>query len=104
MTLALFLGLMLILSTLTSQLTELAKTKLKDSNRDYSANLLVLLISFVVGIAGTIAVYIIFEIPFSQHNICCIVIMWIMVWLCSMLGYDKVVQLIDQIMRLKGSD
>lgn len=104
MTLAMFLGLLLIFGTLTSLLTEVAKKELIAAGRRYPCNLIVLAIALVIGIGGTAAAYVLFGIAFDTHNVVCMVLMGVMVWFGSMLGYDKVVQLITQFMKLGGKE
>lgn len=102
MTLALFLGLLLFFGIVTSMLTELAKRELTAAGRRYPSNLIVLMISVIVGIGGTALAYFFFKIPYDAHNIVCMILMGVMVWFGAMLGYDKVIQLITQFMSLKG--
>lgn len=40
-------------------------------------------------------------IPFTPPNIVCMVLMAVAVWVGAMLGYDKVIQMIDQIKNIK---
>lgn len=100
MTLAMFLEMLLLFGVITSLLTEVAKKELTAAGRKYPCNLLVLMISVVISIGGTALAYFFFKIPFDTHNVVCMILMGIMVWFGSMLGYDKVVQLITQFMSL----
>ena len=98
MTLPDFLWLLFALSTLTSLITEAIK-KLNASS--ISSNLIALAISVIVGVGGTTVYYLFENIAYNPTNIACIAIMTLMVWLCAMLGYDKVKQAIDQVIKSK---
>jgi uncharacterized membrane protein YkgB len=96
MTLQVFLMLLLIVSVLTGLTVEGAKKLLDEYNKTYHANALAGIVSVVLSVlvgagyeilisgnlTATIAVYLIALVFLS--------------WLCSMVGYDKVVQAISQ--------
>lgn len=100
MTISIFVGLLAVFSTLTSMITELVKKSLKEKEKDYASNLVVLIVSAIIGILGTTAFYILKGIVFDVNNVICIAIMVVAVWLSSMLGYDKIKQLIEQLGKL----
>jgi hypothetical protein len=50
-----------------------------------------------VGGFGSVMAYVLNDIPFTLKNVFCILLMIICVWMASMVGYDKVTQLIEQI-------
>ncbi len=102
MTLPMFLGLLSAFSVLTSMLTEVAKKMLAKAERNYASNLVVLMIAFVVGIAGTAIFYVFIGVQFTGVNIMCMILMGFAVWLVAMQGYDKVMQLIKQFAQLGG--
>lgn len=84
------LGLMIV-STLTSLVTEAVKKILIEHNVAYRANTLAGIVSAVLS-AGIGVCYVIFSgIDFTARIVVCIVAMVFMSWLCSMVGYDKVV-------------
>lgn len=95
MTLNLFLFLMVIGASVSSLFTE----ALKKNHENISSNILALISAGVVGVGGTIIAYILIGITFDLKNIACIMVMAFCIWLGSMVGYDKVIQTIDQ---LKG--
>lgn len=95
MTVAIFLIILTMCSAITSLLTEGIKNLLK--GKQYSVNILVLIIAFVCGVVVCTMYYISNQIPFTFINICYIVAMAIANWLCATLGYDKVLQTINQI-------
>lgn len=101
MTLALFVALLVILAVAVSLITEAVKKFLQDAGIKYSANVVVLIISIIVGAGGTALVYLFMGIPYTPPNIVCMVLMAVAVWVGSMVGYDKVIQMLDQLKNLK---
>lgn len=93
MTLTIFLFIFFIGATAASLFTE----ALKKVFWDMSSNLIALISSAVVGVGGTIIAYILMDIPLDSKNIVCIILMTFLIWLGSMIGYDKVIQTIEQI-------
>ena len=101
MTISLFLTLIVTLATAVSLLTEAVKKSFEGTKIKYSSNVVVLIVSVIVGIGGTALTYMFLGIPFTTLNIICMVLMAVAVWIGSMLGYDKVLQTIDQIKTIK---
>ena len=98
MTVTLFVILATICCAVSSLLTEGIKQWFKNkSEKNYSANLIALINAAVVGCGGTAIAYVLLGVPFILPNILCLVLMCGVVWLGSMIGYDKVIQLIKQI-------
>ena len=98
MTVTLFVILATICCAVSSLLTEGIKQWFKNkSEKNYSANLIALINAVVVGCGGTAIAYVLLGVPFILPNILCLVLMCGVVWLGSMIGYDKVIQLIKQI-------
>lgn len=97
MTIAMFIMIATICCAVSVLLTEGIKAWCKNAKKSYSANLIALITSLVAGGGGTAVTYVFMNIPFTLPNILCIVLMIIAVWLGSMIGYDKVMQLITQI-------
>lgn len=101
MTITLFLTLIVVLAMAVSLLTEAVKKFFEGSKVSYSSNVVVLIVSVIVGIGGTAMAYIFLGIAFSPPNIVCMVLMAVAVWVGSMLGYDKVIQMVEQIKNIK---
>lgn len=101
MTLTLFVSLLVILSAVTSLFTEAVKCLIEGVGGKYASNMVVLVVAIIVGIGGTGIAYIFMGIPFILPNIICMALMAVAVWVGSMIGYDKVVQLIEQMKVLK---
>lgn len=102
MTSAIFIMLVAIFAIISSFLTEGIKKWCDNANKPYSSNVIALINAAVVGCGGTSIAYLIMDIPFNLINIIYIVVMIGITWLGSMLGYDKVKQLIAQIIAIRG--
>lgn len=100
MTVTLFIALLVILSVAVSLFTEAVKKFLEDGGVKYSSNLVVLILSLIIGAGGTALMYMFLGIAFSTPNIMCIFLMAISVWVGAMVGYDKVLQMIEQVKSL----
>lgn len=101
MTLYLFMTLIVILAICVSLITEAVKKFLDDAGVKYSSNLIVLIVSVIVGAGGTALMYLYLGIAFTPPNIICMVLMAIAVWVGAMIGYDKVLQMLEQLKNLK---
>lgn len=97
MTVETFLVLLAIFATVTSLLTEAVKTFLDSLKVKYASNIVVLIVAFVVGGAGTSIFYVWNQYEWTSLNIICIFLMALANWLVAMFGYDKVMQAILQI-------
>lgn len=101
MTLTLFMALLVILAMCVSLITEAVKKFLDDAGIKYSANIVVLIVAVIVGAGGTALMYLFMGIAFTPPNIVCMVLMAVAVWVGAMVGYDKVIQMIEQLKNLK---
>jgi hypothetical protein len=91
-----FLFLVTIFSIVTSLFTEALK---KAIGEKIAANILVAIVSLVVGIGGGAIAYTLLDISFAiNKNIVVLILFFPIDWLCAMLGYDKVMQTIAQIL------
>ncbi len=102
MTIALFMMLLMAFATIGALLTEAIKKGYDNAGKPYSANIIALINAAVLGCGGTIVAYLLMAIPFTAANIAFIPIMVGAVWIGSMIGYDKVVQLVTQVIALKS--
>lgn len=101
MTITLFLALIVVFAMAVSLLTEAIKKFFEGSKVTYSSNVIVLIVSIIVGIGGTAMAYIALGISFTPPNVIAMVLMAVAVWVGAMLGYDKVIQMIEQIHNIK---
>lgn len=95
MTIELFMFLFTIGSAAASLLTQ----ALKKTALNISSNIIALYSALAVGCMGTVIAYILMGITFDVKNIACIVLMTVCIWVGCMVGYDKVLQTIEQIKR-----
>lgn len=101
MTLSLFMALIVILAVAVSLITEAVKKFLDDAKKTYSSNMVVLMVAVIVGVGGTALAYLFLGIAFTLTNVLCMALMAIAVWVGAMLGYDKVIQMLEQLKTLK---
>lgn len=101
MTLTLFVTLLVVLAVCVSLITEAVKKFLDDAGVKYSSNVVVLIVAVIVGAGGAALMYLFLGIAFTLPNIVCIVLMAVAVWVGAMVGYDKVVQMIEQLKNIK---
>lgn len=80
MTISLFLTLIVTLAMAVSLLTEAVKKSFEGTKVKYSSNVLVLIVSVIVGVGGTALTYLFLGIPFTVPNIVCMVLMAVAVW------------------------
>ena len=97
MTITLFITMLTIGAGITSLLTEAIKKAYSNAGKEYSANLVALINAIVVGCGGTAVLYMLQAIPWTVNNIICMLLMGVAVWVASMIGYDKVLQLLKQL-------
>lgn len=88
-----FLFGLMITSTLTGLVTEAIKKILKEYNRAYRANTLAGIVAAVLSIAIGIGYIIATNSGFTAQIIICLIAQVFLSWLCSMVGYDKVVEI-----------
>ena len=101
MSIALFTILVTIFSSISALLTEAVKKAYDNTGKGYSANILALINAIVVGCGGTAVTYWLLGIAFTATNLVCLFLMGIVVWVGSMIGYDKVKQLLEQLSVIK---
>lgn len=88
-----FLFGLMITSTMTGLVTEAIKKILKEYNRAYRANTLAGIVAAVLSIAIGIGYIIATNSGFTAQIIVCLIAQVFLSWLCSMVGYDKVVEI-----------
>lgn len=101
MSITLFAILVTALSSVSMVLTEAVKKAYDNAGKKYSANILALINAIVVGWGGTAVTYLFLGIAFTTTNIVCLFLMGVVVWIGSMIGYDKIKQLIEQLSVIK---
>ena len=86
-----FLILLTAFSVITSLVTEAAKKVYKAAS-----NIVALVCSIVVSMAGSVVYFIYTDLPVTPKTVCFAFLLIIANWLCSMVGYDKVMQTLSQ--------
>ena len=99
MSVTLFITMFTIGSGLCALLTEAVKKAFANAGGEASPNLLALIDALAIGGIGTAVAYILLGIDWTVNNIICLVLMIVAVWVGSMVGFDKVRQLIEQLRR-----
>lgn len=97
MTTSIFVFLVTALSLICSLFTEAIKKTFKNEK----PTLVALVLSVICGWGGGVAAYILMGIPFDTNSIICLALMAPVVWLGATLGYDKVMEIIYQIINTK---
>ena len=95
MTVEMFIYLFTIGSLFASLLTQATKKAFAN----VSSNILALANAIIVGVLGMVCAYVLMNIPFTAVNIIYIALMAACIWMGSMLGYDKIVQTLEQLKR-----
>lgn len=101
MTVTLFISIFTAGAAVSALLTEAVKRAYMNAGKDYSANVIALINAVVVGGLGTACAYMLLGIPWTVNNIICLMLMIVVVWIGSMIGYDKIVQLLRQLEDVK---
>lgn len=96
MTLEIFLMGLMVVSTLTSFVTEAVKTIFTEHHWKYSANTIAGICAFVVALVVGICYVLFTGMAVTVQVVITIFVLVIMSWLCAMVGYDKVIQSIEQ--------
>ena len=100
MTTTTFLMLLSSFSVLSGLVTEGIK-KLISDKANMSYNIIALVVALVIGGVGSAVYYQLNAIPFNLDNIIYLVLMGLASGLCSMVGFDKIKQAIEQIVGKK---
>ena len=97
MSITLFITMFTVGAAAAALLTEAVKKFYANASKECSPNVVALVDAVVIGAGGTAVVYMLMNIPWTINNIICLGLMTVCVWIGSMIGYDKVVQLLKQI-------
>lgn len=100
MTIQMFLGLLFAFASVSDLITEAVKMAIGDRVK-YSSNVVVLIVSIVVGIIGMCIYYVLNDMAIGNKEIIYMLLMSLSTWLTGMHGYDKFRQLIAQIQEVQ---
>lgn len=104
MSLAVFLIMLLIVSTFTGVATEAVKKQLDELKKKYYSNLLAGIIAIVLSIAVDAAYIILTGSILNEKMAVYLIALILLSWLSAMVGYDKVMQAISQITAKTGGE
>ena len=96
MTVALFVTLVTALSLVSSLITQALKKVFGDSK----PTIIVAIVSAVIGWGGGAIAYVLLGVAFTPASILCLILLAPVIWLTATLGYDKVMEVIEQILGL----
>ena len=97
MNITLFITVLTIGAAITALLTEAIKKAYSNEGKEYSSNIIAMINAVVVGCGGTAVTYMLLEIEWTVNNVICLILMGVAVWIGSMIGYDKIIQLLKQV-------
>lgn len=95
--LEIFLFGLMAVSTLTGLTTEAVKKILTERKVNYYANTLTGIVAVILSVIAGVCYFAATGTGFTAQAIVYIVAMTFASWLCAMVGYDKVVQIITQV-------
>lgn len=97
-----FLGIaLLVISTITSLTVEAIKKILDKTNKSFSSNLLAAIVSLIISIAASVVYVVINHIAFNAVLVVEIIVLMFLSFLVSTVGYDKVMQMLQQFFKKK---
>lgn len=100
MTITLFLTVFLGGWAISIALTQSIKQYYANAHKDYSANVIAGINAIIIGGGFTSAIYILTKKEWSIDNIIYLIFMVVAIWMGSMIGFDKIIQTIMQLIDL----
>lgn len=97
MTSEMFLTCLFIISVFTGLVTEAIKNICVEFNRTYRANIIAGIVAIGLSIAVWGAYVIMMEVVLNLRMIVYLIALVFLSWLSAMVGYDKIIQAINQI-------
>lgn len=91
-----FIACLTLVSILTGLVTEAIKKVLTEWNKTYQSNTLAGIVATILAVLTGIAYCIMTETQFTGQLAVMLIALVLLSWLCSMIGYDKVMQSIAQ--------
>lgn len=91
-----FLLLLMIVSVLTGLVTEGIKKLLDEAKKPYRSNLLAGIVAIALSVAVDTGYMVLTETAMNEKMAVILIALVLLSWLCSMVGYDKVIQAISQ--------
>lgn len=104
MDLTFFMGAILAVSLITSLTVEAIKKLLDETTVNYSSNVLAAIVAVLIAVAVSVMYMIMQDITFSAKIVVQIIALTYLSFLCATVGYDKVKQMIEQIVMTKARE
>ena len=102
MSIQVFLTMLLACSILTSLTVEGIKKMVSDFKAKYSVNIVTAIVAVVLAVAMSVGYYLYKGLAFDTVFVLMLVSLVFLSWLCAMVGYDKVMQCIGQLVKAKA--
>jgi hypothetical protein len=102
MSFELFMFLLLAVALLTGLTTQAVKNSLKKKGKEYASNAIAGYVAIMLSIAVFIGYMILIDGTLTAALLVYLIALAFLSWLAAMVGYDKVVQVITQLKKLKG--
>lgn len=90
------LGAVALISGLTTLTVEGLKKLLDEKGKEYSSNMLAVVVAFVLTVIGSVLYIIYFSIPVTPQVVVIIICLVFLSFLAATIGYDKIKQLLSQ--------
>ena len=94
----LFMTFLCVVSVLTSLFTEAVKKVLEEKKKSYSTNLLVGIVAFIIAVIVAVGYCLFFSVTINIQVVIFFIMLAVFSWLCAMIGYDKVIQTLKQLL------
>lgn len=101
MTLEVFILGLVICSAFTSLVTEGIKKLLEKGKKTYNSNVIAAISAIVVAVVAAVLYAVLKDVPVDVKYVALSVLLSVFSWLGAMVGYDKVIQTIGQIVNKK---
>ena len=100
MTIPIFITLVTVLSLVDSLLTE----AIKKAFHITKPTLVAAILAVIVGWGGGACAYLLKDIPFTTSSIICLILLAPIIWVGATVGYDKVMEIIKQILGIDKAE
>lgn len=101
MTLDILMYGVMIVAVLTGLVTQALKNAFQRFEVDYSANSVAGWVSIMLSLALFVIYYVLADLTYSPELVIYVFVLAFLSWLSAMIGYDKVVQTIEQLRKVK---
>lgn len=96
MNLSQFLLCLMVATVMTGLITQAIKMLMEEWGKEYRANTLAGIVAIFTGAAIGAMYVVILGVPLDSRLWVCLIALVLLSWLCAMVGYDKVLQAIEQ--------